>query len=683
MRRVTHQRWIAAACSLLTLGTAQTASALDKYLDLEPPQTKSGPGYGYNSISREFVLKQCVQFAPGVLEGGSGASGDDFKFSSIISNSQLADEMDLSVATKFSASMGVASASTSSKVDFFQSTKTNFLTHTILASYAEVEPMKYIAGDLNLKPEYLALVGTPAFRQQCGDYVIIGEQQGRWFFGTVQLVVKDTVTESKLAANGTVDAQYATIAAEVGLSTVNKLKQASSSQDLAIRVTSSGTNSASLTIDQFLAQVNSFPNANGPKNTYKLKAVPFESIVANWPISDPLAPLTSEQKLTKVAEAAWGLTSLIADSDFVTQNSKLFALGTTPQKRDARINHIKARRNFYQSQLDSMRSQAKSCDVDWNSTPACESLYNKWKEFAAFAVAEYEQFPVRYTADCYATRDAGDSIQAALLNRLPQERGQFSNTKGDREVGGGPVYFSARLDLKPDFTGGDPLGVRKLLATLKIHVEENKDDHTTFESSIKVPAYNLDMPGGSPVPLTQCAFRGDYGVKASLVNPSTAGCDPLKSVSNQAYQSCKDAVAADKHHGLLSGKTGEDPRTETFNKNALGVINSMRCSVDSDMSNDTPAIGCEAIDVRTVQLDLVNTQDAAADKWTKPPQNDQVATPKGIVASAALATILKQRFTSAATPITPNMTKRGTPQIRVCKPGLVAVDGECVLKLRR
>ena len=84
-----------------------------------------------------------------------------------------------------------------------------------------------------------------------------------------------------------------------------------------IRVTSSGTNSASLTIDDFLAQVKKFPGANGPKQTYKLKAVPFENIVANWPVSDPLAPLTAEQKLTHIAEAAWGLTALIADSDYV------------------------------------------------------------------------------------------------------------------------------------------------------------------------------------------------------------------------------------------------------------------------------------------------------------------------------------------------------------------------------
>lgn len=676
MRTITRQRWIAAACGLLTLGHLPTASALDKYLDLEPPQTKSGLGYGYNSINREFVLRQCVQFAPGVLEGGNGASGDDFKFSSIISNSQLADEMDLSVATKFSASMGVASVSSSAKVDFFQSTKANYLTHTILASYNKVDPMKYVAGDLTLKPEYLALVGTPAFRQQCGDYVIIGEQQGRWFFGTVQLVVKDTVTESKLASSGGVDATYATLAAEVNLSTINKLKQASSSQDLQIRVTSSGTNSASLTIDQFLAQVNAFPGANGPKQTYKLKAVPFESIVANWPQTDPLAPLTSEQKLSKVAEAAWGLTALIADSDFVAQNAKLFALGSTPAKRDARVAHIKARRGWYQAQLDSMRNQAKNCDVDWASTPACESLYSKWKDFAGFAVAEYEQFPVRYVADCYATRDAGPSIKAALKNQLMLERGQFSNTKGDREMGGGPVSFSARLDLAPDFTGGDPLGVRKLLGTLKIRMEESKADHTTFESTIKTPVYDLGMPDGSPVPLGQCSYR-DSAVKAALVHPSTAGCEPLKGiVGNTAYNQCKDAINNDKHHGILTGSTGEDPRTETFNKNSLGVLSSMKCTVDSDMGNDTPMIGCEAIDVRTVQLDLVNNQDVAADHWVKPPQNDQIVIPKGLVAPAALAKILGQQFSRP-------MVKQTRPQLRMCKPGLVLVDGECVLKLKR
>lgn len=653
---------------------------MDKYIDLEPPQTKSGLGYGYNSISREFVLRSCVQFAPGVTEGGSGASGDDFKFSSIVSNAQLADEMDLSVATKFSASMGVASVNSSAKVDFFRSVKTNFLTHTILASYNNVEPMKYIAGDLTLKPEYLALVGTPAFREQCGDYVIIGEQKGRWFFGTVQLSVKDTLTESKLAAGGSVDGQYGTFAAEVSANTVNKMKEASKTEDLQIRVTSSGTNSASLTIEQFLAQVKAFPGANGPKQTYKLKAVPIESIVANWPANNPLAPLTAEQKLSRVAEAAWGLTALIADSDFVIQNAKLFAIGTTPAKRDARIAHIKARRGFYQAQLDGMRNSAKSCDVDWNSAPACESLYNKWKNYEDFAVAEYDQFPARYVSDCYAPRDVSDGMQDRLKLALMDTMGQFANTKGDREVGGGPVFFSAHLKFKPDFNGGDPLETRKLLASLQIHVEENKADHTTFETTIKTNVVDLGKPEftqNGPVTLNQCAYRGETGVKTAQVTADPAACEGLKAINKQAYDSCKSAVLAAKYHGILTGKTGEDPRTETFNKNSRGVLSSMKCTVDSDTGNDTPSIGCSAIQLASVQLDLVNTQDVQADKWTAPPVNNQVVIPKGIQSSGVYAEIVKKAVVGKSRKLVlPKMQQR-------CNRGLVSVGGECVPQLKR
>ena len=215
------------------------------------------------------------------------------------------------------------------------------------------------------------------------------------------------------------------------------------------------------------------------KRQYKLKAVPIEAIVANWPATDPLAPITAEQKLTRLAEAAWGLTALIDDSDFVTQNARLFALGTTAPQRSARVAHIKARRNWYQGQLDDMRNRAKSCDVDWNGTSACESLYNRWKDFEGFVVAEYDQFPARYLSDCYAARDAGPSIEDALKLALVPERGHFSNTKGDREMGGGPVGFAAHLNLKPDFSGGDPLGARKLRGTLAIDMEELKADHST------------------------------------------------------------------------------------------------------------------------------------------------------------------------------------------------------------
>lgn len=672
MRSGTRQRLAGVTCGLLTLGVAQTVLAADQYLELEPPKTLTGRGYGYNSISREFVLRQCVQFGAGLLDG-SGASGDEFKFSSIVSNSQLADEMNLAVNTKFSASMGLVSANASSKVDFFQTTKTNFNTHTILAKYHNVEPMKFVAGDINLKPEYLAMVGTPAFRQQCGDYIVIGEQKGRWFFGTVQLSVRDTLTESKLAASGVIGVEYATMNAEVGVSTINKLKQASNTQDLEIHVTSSGTSSASLSVDQFLQQVQAFPGQNGAKQTFKLMAVPYEDIVANWPVGNPLAPLTSEQKLTKLAEAAWGLTALIDDSDFMVQNAKLFALGTTPAKRDARIAYIKSRRTFYQAQLADMRNRARDCDVDWAGKPACESLYNTWKDFEDFVVAEYDQFPMRYVSECYAARDASDGIQSKLRQALATTTGQFSNTKGDREMGGGPVNFSANLTFKSDHTGGDPLDVRKLLSTLKIRMEESKADHTTFETTLKTPVFDLAAPSPGET-LAQCSYRGT-GVNSEFVTADAGAiCAPLKVLNKKAYDDCVAGLQNAKYHGMLSGKTGEDPRTETFNKNSRGVLTSMKCTVDSNAGNDTPMIGCQSIDLRSIQLDLVNRQDVVADSWVAPKKTD-------VKKLTPLIKPTMQRSNALRKLIRP--TTAVAAKASRCAEGLVSVTGQCLPKLKK
>ena len=328
---------------------------------------------------------------------GAGGGGDKFSFSSISTNEQLADAMGLSVGARFSASMGVASMSASDKVSFFNKTKTNSTSLTLLASYADVDPVQYIGGEIKLKPEYLAMVGKPAFRENYGDYVIIGEQSGRWFYGTVQLAITDTVTASQLANSGVLDASYMTASMGLSENLVSKMKQASHGKDLEISVTSSGTKSAAMNVDQFLAQVHSFPNAKGPRETYKLKAIPYEAIVANWPPSNPLAPLTAAQKLDAVTSAAFDLIALGDDSDFLVHNPALFALGTNKEKREARLGYIKRRRAWYSGQLNDMRKAAKNCDVEWKDE--CQQLYQKWKNFDDFSVAEYDQFPVRYLSD--------------------------------------------------------------------------------------------------------------------------------------------------------------------------------------------------------------------------------------------------------------------------------------------
>jgi hypothetical protein len=123
----------------------------------------------------------------------------------------------------------------------------------------------------------------------------------------------------------------------------------------------------------------------------------------------------------------------------------------------------------------------------------------------------------------------------------------------------------------------------------------------------------------------------------------------------------------------------------------------MRCTVDSDMGNDTSLIGCDAIAVPSVQLDLVNTQDLAADAWVAPKQTDQMVIPKGIIQPLAYTNLVKQRSVAFASkqsvPQLPPMNLpqpkspqkgRQLPQQQVgCNTGLVNIGGECLPPLRR
>jgi hypothetical protein len=681
MRRSIIKGLAGAACGAVVMAGGSNAWAIDKYLDLEPAQTLSGYGYGYDSISRTFMLRQCVQFGTALTdEGGGGASGSSAQFSAVTSNDQLADEMGISVGTKFSASMGVASVNASSKVDFFQKTTTNFMTKTILASYTNVDPYKYIAGDINLKAPYLSQVGTAAFRTNCGDYVIIGEQSGRWLYGTVQLTDKDTSTESKLAAAGAIDVTYGAYSGSVNVSTVNAIKQASKTNDLLIRVVSSGTNVMNTTIDSFLSTVNSFPGQNGAKHVYMLKAVPYESIVANWPPSNPLAPLTAEQKLNIIAEAAAGFVALIEDSDFVIHNPNVFALGTTPAKRNARVNYVTQRRSWYQSQLDTMRNNAKSCDVDWNSSAQCENLYEKWQHWEDFAVAEYGQFPVRYTSDCYAPRDAGDltTTLSSWLNAYAHG-GTWTHTRGDSEMKGHPATFQAFLDFKPNFSGGDPLATRGLLAQLNLSLAEIQSDYTTFVWNGSKQVFDLaqqDLSSGAPMTLAQCAYHGS-GVKATLVHPSDAGCNGLAALPNGAAQvaACKQSVDSLLHHGILLATTQQNDRTVRFSSNPLGVFRSMTCTVDGDSDNDQRDVACSNMELLSVQLDLINTADLAADAWVAPPNPQSPTTPTGIQINAQRLQILR---TLKASKLRPSVMAP-----HACGKGLTTVAGRCVPLLKR
>lgn len=441
------------------------------------------------------------------------------------------------------------------------------------------------------------------------------------------------------------------------------------------------------------------PQPAGAKQIYKLKVVPYEKIIANWPPTKDLAPLTEGDKLNVLGEAAWVLVALIDDTDFVTKNLGLFAIGSTPAKREARSSYLRGRRDFYKSQLDAMRNSAKNCDVDWAGTPVCELLYNKWKGWEDFAFAEYEQMPIRYVSDCYGSREVtlnGKTAADTLTGALAGTKGNFTlvNNGADRKIGGSAVSVNAYLDFKPNFSGGDPLAVRKLTATLYMGIAEITHDKTEFRHTLKADVADLSVPdmsgGGAPVTLNQCAYKGD-GVKAVLEAQNPAACEPLKAFEPM-YTTCKNAAALNKHHGFLRAveAEGQGFRNPKLTKGVQGVITSLQCTVDGAESDDTGAIGCSSVGLKSIQLDLVNREDLAADKWTQPPPTPLTvnpgimtgaATPKGVTPSPGYSVNLR-KAQSAAKALSQSKRSPRTGSV-TCATGLVNVRGECALKLKR
>lgn len=677
MRNFISKKWTGAMCGAIAVMGSHPAWSLDKYLDLDPAPTKSGYGFGYNSISKEFVLRQCVEFAPKYSDDGSGNGGVSQHYSLATNSSQLADAMGVSIGAKFSASMGFASGSASEKVSFFQSTKTKLFTETIVSSFSDSEPMSYIAGEIKIKPEYAKLLSSPAaFREQCGDYVIVGEQKGRWMYGTFQLDVQDTSTESHLATAGVVDASWATASMSVSDKTLQDINEKTHGKGVTIAVISSDSKRSSTDLNGFLKAVHSFPRDNGRKETFKLKAVPYDAIVSNWPVKDVLAPLTDADKLGIIASAAFTLQALIDDAKYVTSNQALFALGIA--KKTARLNYLTARANRYQAELDDIRKRAKGCDSDWSPKDDrkdhCEKLYGEWKDFEGYAVAEYDQFPVRKTANCEATRMVNFTSDFRRL--LGNDRVTLlDHTKpGDSDLGGGPAAFSAYLNIKPELTGGDPLDVRKLDARLSIHVEETKDDHSAFEKTlIANGVYDLggqeQQMSGS---MAQCSYHGN-GITLNPIMVDTAACDTVKKLlpgSTVADAYCKSKVGSP-FEGLIHQTTAKDPTSFTFNKNAKGLLSSISC----DFSGGSHGrITCSNISFLDVPLDLVNNADVDADKWDAPKEPNSKSTPKGQNPPAKRSSKLKELI---------QHKEKANTATGPCKEGFEKEGGACVPKTKR
>ncbi len=548
-------------------GATGSAHATDRTLELSPPKTRASFGSGYSSVEQEFRPQTCVSFGEEREQGQGG--GADAHYKQIMNNSELADEMSLGVQAGFKVSMGVAGAQVDSKVNFLQKTQTNFFSQTILAVYKNLDAPKFIKGDIKLRDEYKSLKPSE-FKQKCGDYLVLGMQEGSEFYGTVQYEIKDSSTLTDFSTSTKASGFYGPYSANLGLDYARKNASTNKNLNLTVNAISTGGNSPVTTIAELEAEYKAFPS-KGKKNIVKIIAVPYEEIVADWPMKDPLAPMTSDEKLDKLATVAFAHISLITDLKFMKHNEKLFALGSQESTRKSSLAKLEKLTSDFESALDALRKDAKGCDTEFSAK--CESLFTKWEKWDA--ADQYEKLPQRYTSTCTGFTLKFENWKA---NGFPGTI--FANNRHgkDDNFGNNKVKVTAKFKLKPKG--------KQLEASMDLKVAEvgkkgfghiNEDTYFTgSDSGIIFDLAGASMPGAD---LSKCSFG-------------------------------KPIVAKGPDDGSASAESGKGGQDKLQVK-GKGLVQKMTCDISTKKNMK---ISCTGFQFDDMPLNLVSEQDADADK---------------------------------------------------------------------
>ncbi len=571
--------------ALALAGLAKPAAAIDRTLELGPPKTRASFGSGYSTVEQEFKPQVCVTFGEEREDGQGGGSGDVWK--SISNNSELAEEMNLGVQVGFKVAMGVVKASVDTKVNFLSTTHTSFSSQTIFASRKSLDPAKFIKGDIKLKDEYKTLKPSE-FKNKCGEFMILGMQEGSEFFGTVQFEIRDTKTLTDFSTSTKAEGSYGTYSANVAFDFAKKKDNQQKLTNLTVNVITTGGNAPATTIEDFEREFKAY-QTNAKKAIVKLIAVPYEDIVADWPIKDPLAPMTADEKLDKLTEVAFAHVSLGTDVKFIKQNKDLFALGTTEKNRKAKLTAVEKLIVGYDSALEGLRKDAKGCDTDFSAK--CEKLYAKWEKWEP--ADEYAKLPQRYTSNCNGITLKGTDWTAP---KFPSEI-EVKDRKGkDASFGNNPVKFTASVSLKTE--GKD------LLANMTIKAEEwNTKKKGLFTKKSEVGKRDTSV-------MQDTSYSGSSGKSAvfKLVSDPIIGDLSQCSFGAPAYTGGGSDVA-----GSLSETTGKKPQEGTpitIDKGAKGILRKMKCSLTQ---NGKDGATCDSFDFADVKLNLISEQDVKAD----------------------------------------------------------------------
>lgn len=568
---------------ILTMTFSTASFGEQVFIPIEPfLGARYGLGYDLTSQSASAAGQSCVTFDAQQINSEKDGVNKSKK-TQIKKSADLVKTMNLSAMAQFKALSGNYEGKSTLEIAD-KSEAHQFSETKLFYFYKKNDTNLLLTEAISIKPEFKTLLdagitGIDSFRAKCGNAFIVGQQTGTYYYGTAYKSSASSATTSNLNIGAKFsfksgvkfDSNFSYIVTDLkkNLEEIEEVNSATTDTKL-----TAPTNAVELE-----EQWKNFNPASSEDKIISTVVAPYTVAKGALP-EGVLAGSAELKKLEVLLDALWDLKTLKDEAKYILKKPDKFALGlpATP-KAVARIKATQSLLARWQSEYDSLLTDTKSCVNTFNDS--CKKLAN-WYEVNQ-RISEEALLPKKYKSYCYGK---------FTVQHDESEGGGFSKpifmsgkTRGDDEMGGGPVLVKGQLSIYPNG--------RELRMRLDASLEENKSDHSTFVFSVETTVFTMqpkELPNTDI--FEECVFA-DQPINAKSISPGNI-------------------------YGKIEDISGKNPRGMIkYNGNPNGLIPTMTCEVDTQ-GKDNGRLNCQAPNVRSFEVLLVNRLDKEAENWNLP-----------------------------------------------------------------
>jgi len=579
-------------------------------------------GTGYKIKSEQF-LGQCVTFTSNdTYDGGSSQQESTFELAE--STSDIVKKSNMSASASLKAVAGAATISANNKTDVVASSEASVYNLTLFASAYQYDQPKFrFFENAKLSDMALGLLADPLkqgeFKERCGDGFVIAIQEGRDFLGTATVKKQSLKQSAEFTSKTGLGVKSVGYEANANLDIAKTLTSTFGSNNFKIYTYNTGSDDVNpSSVDELKKYFqNFFKNSKDYKRRVNFIVVPY-TVLNNYPYNDILQGDTKEDYIGYMADALWDLKAAIKDADFVLDNEmqKFFALGTSPQMINKRVQSIGKYKTIWRQEFNDLLKAANQCNE--NFTPQCQQLASYYRDDRKLTNLTSTIMPERYVNDCYSPIVLNPVENSQELN--PQLMTGFDTVAGDNETGGNNIRVTSALEyyidkriMKADINIAKIEWKRDEYKNMPLEVRTNKGE-SGYGKKITMKTFDLDNPRnfmlGSDRKLDTCTWKDPSNpVKSPKIHKA-----PLGQNGFERYGFDNGAV-----HGVVDSISKKDARGQSEYGPGVGDFNSIRCAVDAKGKRDN-TLTCESVNLKSFELNLVSMQDVEANKWTDPNQ---------------------------------------------------------------